>query len=297
MRVLVTGGSGYVGSAVVRALVAAGHKVTGLTRSSEAQKKLAALDAHARPGDITQPASLVRAADGHEVLIHAAAISGVHRAEVDRAAIFALIEAARQSGEPRVVIYTSGYWTLGEGGGHEDAPTDHPAIVSAHRPQLEKDVLAAGDEKVVTAVIRPGMIYGGQEGIVGFLCDYIAGAAGQPGVPTFIGDGRNRWTPVHRDDTAALYRLVVEKRARGIFHAVEPEAMPVGDIARRLHGAGAPAPRSWPRAEAETKLGAYAEAFSLDIVGIARRSWDLGWRPEHRFAVEVSTTWKEFKGA
>src|SRR6478735_2346676 len=217
MRVLVTGGSGYVGGAVVRALVGHGHKVTGLTRSPAAQKTLAALNAHARPGDLAQPASLRRAADGHEVLIHAASFPSP---EVDRAAIFALIDAAVASGEPRVVIYTSGVWTLGEGGGHEDTPADHPARKSQHRPALELDVLAAATANVATAVIRPGMVYGGREGIAHLLCDVIG-----DGAPTYIGEGRNRWTPVHRADVGELYRLVAEKQGRGIYHAAEPEAV------------------------------------------------------------------------
>jgi nucleoside-diphosphate-sugar epimerase len=210
---------------------------------------------------------------------------------VDRAAIFALIDAAVASGEPRVVIYTSGVWTLGEGGGHEDSPADHPARTSQHRPALERDVLAAADSNVATAVIRPGMVYGGREGLAHLLCGVIG-----DGAPTYIGEGRNRWTPVHRDDVGELYRLVAEKQARGIYHAAEPEAVEARELARLLHEAGARPPQSLPHAQAMEKLGLLGEALAMDSVLVARRAWDLGWRPQSRFAVTVNQTWKEFIG-
>lgn len=297
MRVLVTGGTGYVGSAVVRALVAAGHKVTGLSRSTEAAKKLAALDAHARPGSIDQPASIERAADGHDALVHIAASYSPEWPSVDRAAIFAMVDAAKRAKQPRMVVYTSGVWVLGNGGGDEDTVCDHPAAASAHRPALERDLLAAADDTVTTAVIRPGMVYGGAGGVAGFLCDLVARAAGRPGVPIYVGDGENRWPLVHLDDNAQLYRRVLEERAGGVFHAVEDEPLRAAEIARLLHQAGAPAPASLGLEHARQKLGPLGESISLDIPATAKRAKTLGWSPAHRFSDEVSRTWNEFKGA
>jgi nucleoside-diphosphate-sugar epimerase len=307
MRVLVIGGSGYLGSAIVRALVAGGHKVTGLSRSTASANRLAKLGAHARPGSLEEPESVVRAADGHEGLIHVAAVSEPERARKDRALVFALIDAARRSGESRTVIYTSGVWALGAGGGDEGTPIaglvdwtpgvrlHAPARASAHRPALERDVLAAATEKVATAVVRPGMVYGGAGGLAPWLVEDLGAAAGHPGTPTFVGDGANRWSPVHCDDNAQLYKMIVERHASGIFHAVEDQPLRVADLAQLLADAGkTPPPFAWDRAAAEAALGDQAEALSLDIPAATSRSRSLGWQPTHRFAAEVDRTWSDF---
>jgi nucleoside-diphosphate-sugar epimerase len=309
LRVLVSGGTGYVGAPIVRALAAGGHKVTGITRSTNAANQLAALGAHARPGSLEEPQSLARAADGHEALIHIAAAKGEQRARLDREAIMTLIESANRAGEPRVVVYTSGVWTLGAGGGDEGTPIaglvdptpgltlHHPARKSAHRPAIEREVLSAATEKVATAVVRPGMLYGGPRGICWFLAEHMARHAGQPGTPTFIGAGDNHWSPVHRDDNAQLYKMIIERHASGIFHAVEDEPVRVSDIARLLAEVGRTSPPvSWDPAAAAAALHDEAEALSLDIPATTTRSKSLGWKPQHRFAAEVSQIWKEFKG-
>jgi len=309
LRVLVVGGTGYVGEAIVRALVAGGHKVTGVARSTASANRLAALGAHARPGSIEEPTSLARAAEGHEGIVYVAALAGPERPRLDREAILALVDAARRSGESRTVIYTSGVWTLGAGGGDEGTPIaglvdatpgltlQQPARVSAHRPALECEVLAAATDRVATAVVRPGMIYGGTVGICGLLIGILGEASGHPGTPTWVGTGANRWSPVHRNDNAQLYKLILERHASGIFHAVEDQPVRVSDIARLIAEVGrTPQPHAWDAVAAAERLGDEAEAVSLDIPAITTRSRSLGWKPAHRFSAELNQTWKEFKG-
>lgn len=95
MRIFVAGATGYIGQAVVRELVAAGHAVTGLARNAAKAEAVAALGAAARAGDLTDPGGLAAAAADHDVLIHVANFYGDDRPAVDRAATLALIDGAR----------------------------------------------------------------------------------------------------------------------------------------------------------------------------------------------------------
>lgn len=278
MRVFVTGGTGYVGSAVVRALVGAGHRVASLSRSPERDAAVVALGAEPVRGSLPDLPRLAGRLSEHDALVHVAMDYGLGP-PADRAALEALLAAARAAGEPRSVVYTSGVWVLGETSGPtgEDGSTARPAAAVAWRPAHEKLVLDAASGSLATAVVRPGIVWGEKRGLlIGFM-----ESARKDGAAAHVGNGQNRWPPVHREDLAALYRLVVERRARGIYHGVDGTAPRVAEIARALsEAAGAKgATRSIPIEEARKSMGPMADALAMDQVVVATRSAELGWKP------------------
>ncbi len=299
MRVFMTGASGYIGSAVARELVRAGHEVTGLHHSGEREDVVLAAGATPIRGDIADPATYAEVAAGHDVLIHLAADYDDMVAS-DAAAVDTLIEAARSHMiRDAHLIYTSGCWVLGETGGtlaDEDYPADHPAEIVAWRPAHEERVLGIpGEGSDLTAtVIRPGMVYGG---VAGLVTPMFASAA-EEGAARFVGDGENHWSMVHRNDLATLYLRVVEERASGIFHGVDDSPMRVIDVVRAASeaaGAGGET-RSVPVEEARSSLGPVADALLLDQTLVTHRAEEVGWKPAHPSFVEgAGAAWREYR--
>lgn len=282
MRIFITGGTGYIGSAIVRVLVEAGHSVTGLVRSLEKAAALRGLGGTPVHGDLKEPSRYRTVAAEHEAAIHAAFEYGDRGTDVDRMAVETLLAAARAGAGPRSVVYTSGVWVLGSTGERpvdEEASTARAAPVVVWRPRHERLILDAASDQLATAIIRPGMVYGGKGGLVS---RFFASAV-EKGAVAFVGSGANRWSLVHRDDLAHLYRLVVEKRARGVFHGVDGAPVAVGDVARAASqavGKGG-ATRSIPLEEARRQMGPMADALCLDQMVATRRSAAVGWKPEH----------------
>jgi nucleoside-diphosphate-sugar epimerase len=299
MRVFMTGASGYIGSAVARELVRAGHEVTGMHHSPESATRVRAAGATPILGDLVEPATYAEVAGGHDVLIHLA-FDYEKSMAADRAAVDTLIEAARSHMvRDAHLIYTSGCWVLGETGDEpaaEDASVDHPAPVVEWRPAHEERLLGMTGEgsDLTPTVIRPGMVYGGTGGLVTTL---FASAA-EEGAARYVGDGENRWSLVHRNDLATLYRLVVEERADGIFHAVDGTPVRVLDMARAASeaaGAGGET-RGVPLEEARAELGPVADALVLDQVIVTRRADEVGWKPIHPSFVEgADAAWREYR--
>jgi len=304
LRVFVTGATGYLGSAIVRELAAAGHEVTGLVRWAEQTLEVKELGGRAVVGDLRSSETFRKVAAGHDVLIHAASDPTAPELS-DRGAIEALLWAARQhereKGEPpRCVIYTSGCFSLGDTGDEgadEDSPTDRAPELVAWRSAHERLVLAAATEDVATAVVRPGMLYGGGRGLIS---EFFATAEAE-GAAVVVGDGTNRWSLAYTGDVARLYRLIAERRARGIFHATEGVGTPVIELARaasRAAGRGG-AVRTVPAEEARARLGGLADALTLDqVVRSTRSERELGWRHEHpRFVDSAEAVYREWKEA
>lgn len=282
MRVFITGGTGYVGSAIVRALVQAGHKVTGLVRSVEKEVVLRGLGAIPVRGDLKEPSTYRGIAVEHDAAIHAGFEYSEKAVEADKVAIETLLAAAKAGGGLRGVAYTSGVWVLGNTGDRpadEGASTAGAAPIVAWRPPHERLVLDAGRGNLATAVIRPGMVYGGKGGLV----TQFFSSATKEGAAAYVGPGTNRWSLVHRDDLAQLYRLAIEKRARGVLHGVDGAPVTVADAARAAsHAAGkGGATRSIPLEEARKQMGPMADALCLDQVVATRRSAELEWKPKH----------------
>jgi nucleoside-diphosphate-sugar epimerase len=281
MRVFVTGATGYVGSAVVEALRAAGHDVVGLARSDDAARTLEAAGCTVLRGSLGDAETLARGAREADATIHAAATGAADQAEVDEASVHALLDALAGSGKP--FVYTSGIWVLGPTGdavADEDAPAN-AAMIVAWRPAVERAVVDAAAGGVRSVVIRPGVVYGRGGGTPG---GFLASGR-KKGVVRYVGDGSQRWPFVHVDDLAELYVLALDAPAGAVLNAAGPSlpAREVAEAAARAAGARA---ESWSLEDARTRLGPYADALALDQRVSAERAHALGWRPSRPSVLE-----------
>ena len=199
MRVLVTGGSGYLGGAIVRALAARGHEPIVFARRASA----AGLPGRAVDGDVRDRAAVRRAAEGVEAIVHTAALVSVwHRQpsmfdEVNVGGLEASLDAVRVLGIRRI-LYTSSFLAR--------PPADSPVVLAANDYQRTKTrarmvALAAVEAGVPLVSLVPGVVYGPGEGTEGNLIgrmirDHLAGR-----LPGLIGADRC-WSYAHVNDVA-----------------------------------------------------------------------------------------------
>ena len=276
MRIFLTGGTGYVGSAVLEALVRAGHRVDVLVRNTEKATKVHARGAHPVMGDLAKAHSYAQAAAAADGIVHAALDYSARGPENDRAALDAFL--APTLGRQRFLIYTSGIWVLGPcpAPADESAPVN-PIEQAAWRAPHERLVLEAASDALRTVVVRPGVVYGGSRGIVG---DLLRDAAN--GLVRVIGSGDNHWPLVYERDLGELYlRLATTPSASGIYHANDEGDERVNDLVAAIgeHVKTTPSVRRVPLPEARKKMGAYAEALALDQIVRSPRARAIGWQP------------------
>ncbi|OXM85677.1 SDR family oxidoreductase [Paenibacillus rigui] len=279
MRVFVTGATGFVGSAVVPELLAAGHQVVGLARSDEGAAALKAAGADVHRGTLNDLDSLQNGAAAADGVIHLAFIHNFSdyaaAAETDRQAIEAIGAALQGSNKPFVV--TAGTLMLSPGrlGTEEDTL---PPNTLRHS---EKTAIGLVERGVRSSIVRLAPSVHGP-GDHGFVPELIR-IARDKGVSAYIGDGSNRWPAVHRIDAARLFRLAVEAAPAGSrLHGVGDEGVPFRDIAgvigRHLNLPVA----SISHEEASAHFGWIGAFASADNPASSAKTQDLlGWKPVH----------------
>jgi nucleoside-diphosphate-sugar epimerase len=285
MRVLVTGGSGHIGSALLPELLGAGHRVTAVARSDASAGKLADAGAEVRRGDLDDLDVIAQAAAEADGVIHLAYRSDLMHAG-DGAGLIAanlkVIEAVggalEGTGKPFVVpLGTLALWAAGITG---RPGTEDDTVGSGPLAESENATLALAERGVRASVIRLSPVVHSDLDTRGFTPTLI-GIARQKGVAAYIGDGANRWPAVHTLDAARLFRLALESAPAGArLHGVAEEGVPFREFAEAIGGhLGLPAVSIAPQDAAGHFgfLGMFAAADNPASSALTRRR--LGWVP------------------
>ena len=278
MRVFVTGATGFIGSAIVRELLASGHQVLGLARSEEGAAKVQAAGAEVHRGSLEDLESLKSGAAATDGIIHTAFIhdfSNMPAAGVtDRVAIETMGAVLAGSGRPLVIASGTAILGSGKKATEDDEPAAGPG---SHRSASEQVILDLAQQGVRSSVVRlPPSVHG--DGDHGFI-PIIIGIAREKGVSAYVGDGHNLWPAVHRLDAARVFRLALEKGTPGArFHAIGDEGIPTRDIAAAI-GRGLNLPVE--PGVAPEHFGWMGRFFALDVPASATLTRErLGWTPK-----------------
>jgi nucleoside-diphosphate-sugar epimerase len=238
MRVFVTGATGWVGSAVIEELRAAGHTVTGLARSDANADALASAGIAVHRGSLEDLESLRAGAAAADAVIHTAFSHDFSRfaenGAVERSAIEALGDALAGTRKPLVV--TSGVALISPGHIITEDDSRDPSVPFPRDPETVAQNIAAHGVPVSVIRLSPSVHGAGDKGFV----PIVIAAAREHGASPYVGDGQNAWPGVHRRDAARLYVLALERAADyAVYHAVADEGVPYREIAevigRRLN--------------------------------------------------------------
>ena len=292
MRIFVTGATGFIGTELVKELIAEGHQVRGLTRTEAGATQLEAMGAEVHYGNLKDLESLRSGATGMDVVVNLAfnhddmskfAESG----QDERAAIEALGSVLAPS---KLLVVTSGTGLAEGGPGHVRVETDPPVTTLPRNPEAAARSVA--ERGVRVAIVRLPQVHDTRkQGLVPYLTE----AARQKGISAYVGDGANRWAAAPLQDVAHLYRLVVEQAGPGVtvYHAVQEEGVALREIAETI-GKGLKVPTvSLNQSKAAEHFGWLAHFAGLDMP--ASSDWTrrtLKWQPEGPGLIEDLTNMK-----
>ena len=280
MRVFVTGATGFVGSHVVKELIAGGHKVLGLARSDAGARTLAAVGADVQRGALEDLESLKGGAAASDAVIHLGFNHDfskfIDNCEIDKIAIEAL--GSVLAGSDRPLMVTTGLGGLTRPG--QVATEDSIVPPDFQFPRVSEPVTVALLSKGVRAsVIRLPQVHNTlRQGLI----TLAIAVAREKGVSAYAGDGTSRWAAAHVSDVARLYRLALEKNEAGAkYHAIAEEGVRWLDIAKTIgQGLKVPVVSITPE-EAPTHFGWWGRLASDGLSAssaITRKK--LGWIPK-----------------
>lgn len=292
MKVLLTGGTGFLGKSVARALAARGHEVRLLARPGS---NLSLLPPHELVrGDVCDANALRRAAEGCQAVMHMAALVKMwvpDRDAFERVNVDGLRHAlAAAQGAGARLVYTSSFMALGPAG---PTPADESRVHPGHsyrndyeRTKARADLLAreaaaAGRDVVL---LYPGVVYGPgdrTEGniVVNMVADHLRGA-----FPGIIGPGDRLWSYAFVEDVAGGHVAALERGRAGERYLLAGENVSMNDLFGALaEVTGVAPPRRHIPYPAASALGfllyAWAELTGLppllthEVVGVFREHW------------------------
>jgi nucleoside-diphosphate-sugar epimerase len=282
LRVLILGGTGTIGAAVVRELTLRGHVVTGLARSDASAAKLSKLGAMPMAGDLARPRSWAEKLPELDAVIHMACDFDTDMGGIDRHLLDILLPAlARRAGRTRF-IYTGGCWLFGAAGhaiATEETAFDPLPAFAWMVPNLRRVLAAPAIDGIV---IHPAMVYTADGGVF----RRFASDAAERRAVRVVGSDEIRWPLVHADDLATLYALALERAApKSSYIGAAIDGLAVGRIARGFAKRFATpdrTPQVMSADEAAAEFGEWARGYARDQrLSGAKARLALGWRPKH----------------
>lgn len=275
MHVFVTGATGWVGATVVEDLIGAGHRVTGLARSSEKAAGIAALGAEVLLGDLDDLDTLTKAASAADAVVHTAFNHDFSKfaanAAQDRLAIETL--GAALEGSERALLVTSGVALLAPGREATEADRMPADLPFPRKSEAAAEALAARRVKAASVRLPPSVHGAGDYGFVPHLVEL----AKQTGVAAYIGEGENRWAATHRTDAAKVYRLALEHGvSQAAYHPVAEAGIAFREIAEAIgRKLGLPV-----ESRDREHFGWFADFAGMDMQASSVRTRELlGWAP------------------
>lgn len=253
MKILVTGATGFVGSAVVRRLLRGDHDVRVLVRPTSDRRNLLGLNLQVVEGDLTQASSLLRACDDCEALFHVAADyrlwapipTQLYQTNVEGTR--ALLQAARSAGVPQIV-YTSSVATLGIPGdgqsGDENTPVALDDMIGHYKRSkflAEALVREFAAEGLPVVIVNPSTPIGPHDvkptptGRI--VRDAIAGR-----LPAYVDTGLNI---VHVDDVAEGHWLALQHGVSGERYILGGQNLSLRDVLFQIAKIAGRSPPRW----------------------------------------------------
>ncbi len=294
MRIFITGATGFIGTELVKELIAEGHQVRGLTRSEAGVEQLKAAGAEAHRGTLQDLESLRSGARGMDVVVNLAfnhddMSKFAENGRDERNAIEALGSVLEPG---KLLVVTSGTGLASGGPGHVRVESDPPQSSEAIPRQPEAVAQLAAERGVRVAIVRLPQVHDTRkQGLVPFLTE----TARQKGVSAYVGDGAHRWAAAPLPDVAHLYRLVVEQTGPGVtvYHAVQEEGVTLRAIAETI-GKGLKIPVvSLDEEKAAEHFGWLAHFAGLDMPASSKWTREtLGWEPTGPGLIEDLTNMK-----
>lgn len=281
MRILVLGGTGSIGSAIVEVLLKQGHQVVALGRSRQARTLLQNSGATPIEGDLNNPSRWVEVVENVDAVIQAAAAWGDDMGKVDRLVVDALLEKMHSDNSPKALIYTGGCWLYGRTG--DTVATEETAFdpLDSFDWTIPTIQTVLSTPYIRGMVIHPAMVYERNGGVF----EHIFKDAKELGYVRVIGGENIRWPLVHRMDLAELYVLMLEQGKQGdVYNAAAIDGVYIGDItrviAKRLGINTNPVVLDVD--DAKSEFGSWADGYALDQQMSGQKAMEqLGWRPKH----------------
>lgn len=291
MKIFIAGATGVLGRRLIRQFRERGHSVIGMARNAKNETTIRSLGGESRAADLFDAESLTRAADGADVVIHAATAiptSAKPRPEdwkwndrIRRDGTRALGRAAAKVGAKQFLVQSI-TWVA--------RPVDQSAFDESSPLRPDPNIQSAADME--TMAREDGATYG--FGVAILRCSWFHSADsghsrlfGQQlaaGRMPIIGAGDAIWSFVHLDDAANAFVVAAEAGRSGLWHVTDDQPVTSGEYLRNLaQQIGAPEPRRVPRWIARIVAGKAAVDFmaSSTRTSNARFRRDFNWKPRY----------------